>query len=211
MGLIKNSGKPLSQAVPLDSRDIDMLLAGLDSSDATLRRMAASDLIAFPHAEEALGELLQRETDPQVLESLMNTLAAYSTSSAVEKILPALRADDAFKRNLAIEVLKTLPDLVAPHIEALLEDADPDVRIFTVNVLESLRHPKVLPWLLSVLKNDQHVNVCATALDLLAEVGSEECLPVLDTLMKRYQHEPYLMYAAQIVMDRIVQTREVAQ
>lgn len=211
MGLLKNSGKPLPQADPIDSRDIEMLLAGLDSSDATLRRMAASDLIAFPQAVDALGELLQREADPQVLESLMNTLAAYSTNSAVERILPVLRSDDAFKRNLAIEVLKTLPDLVAPHIEALLDDPDPDVRIFTVNVLESLRHPKVQSWLLSVLENDQHLNVCATALDLLAEVGTEECLPVLDTLMKRYKDEPYLLYAAQVVLDRIVQTRGVTQ
>jgi hypothetical protein len=46
------------------------------------------------------------------------------------------------------------------------------VRIFAVNILESLRHPQVEEWLIEVIEGDPHLNVCGTAVDLLGETGS---------------------------------------
>jgi HEAT repeat protein len=205
MGL-KKIGEMQSLALPeQEPEDLAMLEAGLSSSDAELRRMAARDLMAFPSAIRVLGDRLEVEQDPQVLDSILNSLATIASPLAVELILPCLRSGDAFKRNQAIEVLKSLPDVLAPFIEDLLQDPDPDVRIFVVNVLESLRHPKVVGWLINVIHSDTHTNVCATALDLLAEVGDESCLPALDEAAQRFQAEPYLVFTIQMAIERITE------
>lgn len=205
MGLIKSKGGIAQQAHASESQGMSMLLIGLQSEDPDLRRMAARDLIAFPEALNALGDQLEIETDSVVIERIMGTIAQFSSGQAVAVLLPCLRSSDVFKRNLAIEVLKTMPDQIAPYIEELLQDTDPDVRIFTVNVLESLRHPNVVAWLVDVIESDQHVNVCATALDLLAEVGDESCLASLEGLTARFPDQPYLEFAKDTAVERILE------
>jgi HEAT repeat protein len=93
---------------------------------------------------------------------------------AVAGLIECLRSEDVGLRNESIEVMKHLPDEVSPIIQNLLVDKNVDVRIFAVNILESLRHPDVEAWLIEVIEHDQNVNVCATALDLLVEVGSKD-------------------------------------
>jgi HEAT repeat protein len=106
-------------------------------------------------------------------------------------------------RNEAIEAMKNLPDAVAPIMAGLLADPDPDVRIFAVNILESLRHPDVEQWLIEVISEDEHINVCATAVDLLGEVGSEAAVPALEALKARFPNEPYIVFSADLALKRI--------
>jgi HEAT repeat protein len=87
-------------------------------------------------------------------------------------------------------------------MEGLLHDPDPDVRIFAVNILESLKHPLVETWLIEVIGNDPHVNVCATAVDLLGEVGSSLAIPALTALRDRFSDEPYIGFAVDIAIKR---------
>jgi len=68
-----------------------------------------------------------------------------------------------------------------------LADPDPDVRIFAVNILESLRHAEVENWLIQVLSEDTHVNVCATAIDLCSEVGTAAAIPALELVKRRFR------------------------
>ncbi|MGS0757735.1 HEAT repeat domain-containing protein, partial [Roseateles sp. GG27B] len=82
-------------------------------------------------------------------------------------------------------------------------DADSDVRIFAVNVLESLRHPDVESWLIDVIQRDPHVNVCATAVDLLSEVGTSAAVGALDALKVRFPDEPYIKFAANLALRSI--------
>ncbi|MCX7658616.1 MAG: HEAT repeat domain-containing protein, partial [Oscillospiraceae bacterium] len=37
------------------------------------------------------------------------------------------------------------------RIEELIKSPEPDIRIFAINIMESLRHPKVLKWLKEIL------------------------------------------------------------
>ena len=85
----------------------------------------------------------------------------------------------------------------------LLNDSDPDVRIFAVNILESLCHPDVEQWLIGVIRDDEHINVCATAVDLLGEVGSEQSTQALQELKDRFDEEPYIQFAADLAIKRI--------
>ena len=106
-------------------------------------------------------------------------------------------------RNEAIEAMKQLPDEVAPIIHGLLADSDPDVRIFAVNILESLRHPDVESWLIEVIETELNVNVCGTALDLLSEVGTDAALEPLARFKARFSDEPYIQFAADLALSRI--------
>ncbi len=95
-------------------------------------------------------------------EVILTTLTRLGDDVAVDGLVLCLRSEDAALRNEAIQAMKELPDEVAQLMSGILADPDPDVRIFAVNVLESLRHPQVEAWLIGVIERDPHVNVCAT-------------------------------------------------
>ena len=99
--------------------------------------------------------------------------------------------------------MQQLPGHVAPIMSALLCDGSSDVRIFAVNVLESLRHPDVESWLLTVIEQDPHVNVCATAVDLLSELGTPQAREPLESLKARFPGEPYIQFAVDLALSRL--------
>ncbi len=210
MGLSKAGQRPQETEVVLEetASDLGTLIRGLREADPETRRVSAKALSDFPQAVHALAGSLELERTKSVREVMLTSLALIGTPEAVAVLLPCLRSDDAHLRNEAIEVLKQLPTTLAPMMESLLKDQDPDVRIFAVNVLESLRHPRVVEWLLDVIENDSHVNVCATALDLLSEVGDESCISSLLRAQERFTNEPYLQFAVRTALDRIEQSKE---
>jgi HEAT repeat protein len=118
-------------------------------------------------------------------------------------LVECLRSEDAALRNEVIEAMKLLPGEVAPIMQSLLADLDPDVRIFAVNILESLRHADVESWLIQVIENDPEVNVCAAAVDLLSEVASANAIEALVRLKLRFPKEPYIQFAAELALQRI--------
>jgi len=205
MALIKKSRQ--TDAVTEDERkqerDCENLVLDLDNADPMVRRWAARDLADCPGASPALVSRLQRESDGSVREIIFSTLTCLGDEAAVAGLVHCLRSDDAALRNEAIEGMKQLPDEVAPIMRGLLADPDADVRIFAVNVLESLRHPEVEPWLIEVIENDPQVNVCATAVDLLGEVGSEAAREPLKHLKARFAGEPYILFAADLALKRL--------
>jgi len=200
--------KAAAQATTTDDerqrdRDLDGLVLALADADPLARRWAARDLVAYPTATTALIAQLMVESEPSVMEVILTTLTRIGDEQAVIGLVQCLRSEDAMLRNAAIEAMKLLPDEVAPMMGRLLADADHDVRIFAVNVLESLRHPQVEHWLLRVITDDAHINVCATAVDLLGEVGSEVAVPALRALKQRFTEEPYIQFAADLALKRI--------
>jgi HEAT repeat protein len=179
------------------------LLAGLEDDNPSTRRWAARDLVNCQDVASALVDRLKREGNLSVREVIVTTLTRLGDSTAVAGLVDCLRSEDAALRNEAIEAMKQLPDEVAPIMRGLLADHDPDVRIFAVNILESLRHPDVESWLIDVIETDPHVNVCATAVDLLSEVGTEAALEPLARLKARFADEPYVQFAADLALRRI--------
>jgi len=206
MAIVKRSN-PQSHPPEGDARarprDFAGLVAELSDPDPTARRWAARDLAAYPEASAALVARLPHEPDASVRDAIILTLTEIGDATAVSGLIGCLRSDDAALRNAAIDALKQLPDAVATEIERLLADPDPDVRIFAVNVLESLRHPDVEKWLIAVITRDPHVNVCAIAVDLLSEVGSAAALAPLAALKERFPAEPFIAFAADLAIKRI--------
>ena len=199
--------KLTSQALNVDerrqARGYAELTAGLDSVNPVARRWSARDLILYPESAAALVKRLKIEDDVSVREVIITTLIRFADEVAVAGLVGCLRSDDAAVRNEAIQAMKQLPDEVAPIMQGLLADPDSDVRIFAVNVLESLRHPQVEAWLIRVIETDAHVNVCATALDLLSEVGTAEAVAALTALKDRFASMPYIQFSADLALKRI--------
>ena len=185
------------------TRECADLIANLTDSSATTRRWAARDLVNCPNSAVILVEQLKREPELSVREVILSTLTQLGDAAAIEGLVDCLRSEDAALRNEAVEAMKQLPDEVAPMMQGLLTDPDPDVRIFTVNILESLCHPDVEAWLIEVISTDAHINVCATAVDLLSEVGTQAALEPLALLKSRFSADPYIQFAANLALRRI--------
>jgi len=205
MAFIKKQAQPSTeqtQSTP-ETRDCQSLLKQLSSSDSTERRWAARDLVECPECANALMQRLKIETENSVREVILTTLTRMGDPVAIAGMVDCLRSEDAALRNEVVEAMKQLPLEVAPMMLGLLADPDPDVRIFAVNVLESLCHPEVESWLISVITYDAHVNVCATAVDLLGEVGTSNAIEPLEQLKARFNAEPYIQFAADLALRRI--------
>ncbi len=186
-----------------NTRDFDGLCASLNNEDHKIRRWAVRDLAQYQEASPVLAARLTIETDTSVRTVILDTLAKFGDETAISAIVNCLRSDDASFRNEAIDVLKNIPEEVAPIIENLLKDDDSDVRIFAVNILESLRHEDVEKWLIDVIEHDSHVNVCSTAVDLLSEVGTENAIQALKNLKQRFANEPYVCFSVDLALKRI--------
>ena len=186
-----------------DARDLTGLLKQLTSESSTERRWAARDLGQYPEAAEALLDSLLLETELPVCEAIFDALGQIKGEVVVSGLIPVLRSEDAALRNGAIEILQMMPEIVALHIIELLNDQDSDVRIFAIDILQVLAHPQTPEWLLSVLKDETHVNVIATAVDRLSEVGTPEMVDELEAIKVRFPAEPYLLFAVDTAIKRI--------
>lgn len=204
MALIKgNTTRTADKDERQRPRDYEGLLAQLSHENPAARRWAARDLTLHPQSTAALVARLRVEADASVQEFILTSLTQLGDAIAVGGLIECLRSEDAQLRNAAIEAMKALPNEVAPIMGELLIDADPDVRILAVNVLESLRHPHVEQWLIEVIDRDLVVNVCGAAVDLLGEVGSSAAHDGLERLKRRFAAEPYIQFAVDLALKRI--------
>jgi len=204
MGLVK--GKVVGSAKKarsVEQKSCAELAAALENSDATIRRHAAHDITPCHDASTALVSRLKREEDTAVRKAILKSLLRLYDPLIGDGLADCLRSEDVALRNDVIEAFKQLGDEVTPILRSLLTDPDPDVRIFAVNILNSERHPEVEQLLIEVVERDVHLNVCATAVDLLCEVGTEAAIDPLIGLKVRFATETYIQFAADLALKRI--------
>ncbi len=203
MGLVKRKEEKKEGERRKRKRDFSGLLEGLSDPDPMVRRWCARDLAQYVEASPFLVQQLKKESNKSVREVIITSLIKIGDRTAVEGLIECLRSDDAHLRNSAIEALKEMPDKVSRFMEDLIRDPDPDIRIFAVNIMESLRDRNVEDWLIRIIENDSHINVCGAAIDLLAELGTEKALPSLEKVKKRFSESPYIQFAAEMAISRI--------
>lgn len=177
--------------------------AALDSREADERWNAARALGTSPEAVPALAAALQTEEVPRVREAIMTALMRIGDAASVAALLPYLRSPDAALRTGTIEALQSLPQVVAPFVPALLVDEDSDVRILAIELLREFPAAEATRLLCSVLEGEEHPNVCASAIDALAEVGTSEALPVLRKCAERFARTAFLPFAIAVAIARI--------
>jgi HEAT repeat protein len=198
MPLVRKPGNTPPPAAP-EARLVLQALASPRSEERWAAARAAADLEG---ADVALSQALRTEKDARVREAMLTGLARIGTPVAVESLLSMLRSDTASLRTGALDALRMVRALgVVPS--QLLRDVDPDVRILSCELARSLPVTEANRLLCELLAGEQNANVCAAAIDVLAEVGTPEALGTLAECAQRFRDTPFLMFAISAVSDRI--------
>jgi hypothetical protein len=151
----------------------------------------------------ALGAALAREADPRVREAIFMSLARAATPESVEAVLPFVRLDDAALRTGALDALRAMPSAVLTVLPRLLADPDADVRLLSCELARALPSGQATPMLSTLLDRETEANVCASAVDVLAELGGPDALPALARCADRFAGEPFLGFAIKVASNRI--------
>ncbi|MDQ0395527.1 HEAT repeat domain-containing protein [Labrys monachus] len=167
------------------------------------RYAAARLLAAMPEGADILGQALALEPDARVREAIFAGLARSSDAGAVDVLLRQLHSDDAGLRGGALDALRAMPGRLRPYLEALLSDGDSDVRLLACDLLREQPDDVAAALLPPLLDAETHANVCAAAVDVLAEVGDARSLPALQRCAARFPREAFLQFAIRVAVGRI--------
>jgi HEAT repeat protein len=178
-------------------------LAALTRGSTQERWAAARAAAEGPGGAGALGRALSTGEDPRVREAIFTSLIRIRTAESVEAVLPHLRSDDAGLRTGALDALRAMPEVAAPYLTTLLQDADSDVRLLACDLARNLPSAQATRILCDLLEVETEGNVCAAAVDVLAENGGPEAMPVLARCSERFGGDPFLAFAIKVAADRI--------
>ena len=190
------SGSP---TVPDPAAVFAALARGTDDERWSAAR-AAADL---PDSVPALEDALRRERSPVVREAVFSALARIATKQSVEAVLPFLRSDDASIRTEASDALLAMKNIVWPYVAPLLRDPDADVRILACSLVREMPGEVAASLCCGLLDSEPEPNVCAAAVEVLAEVGESSALPVLERCAERFGDTPFLTFSIQMAIERI--------
>lgn len=177
-----------SSTVPADAKSdegLELRIGDLSSPNLETRWSAARALGGRADAVAALAQALGTEQVARVREAIMTALMRVGDEASVRALLPYLRSQDAGQRGTAIEALQALPEAVMPFIAALFADNDADVRILATELARNMPARDARRVLCRLLENKSHPNVCAAAIDVLAEVGTRDVVPTLEACASR--------------------------
>jgi HEAT repeat protein len=202
MPLIKR-GNAAAPAGDQPGADPASHIASLRSPDTESRWRAARALAGRADAVPALAGALSVEAVPRVREAIMTALMRIGDEATAKALLPYLRSQDAGERAAAIEALQALPDVISPFMMSLLADGDSDVRLLATELVRNMPAPEATLLLADLIGREHEPNVCAAAIDVLAEIGTAEALPALRICAKRFAGTPFLPFAVSVAIARI--------
>lgn len=155
---------------------------------------------ALPESARAVAmKRLAMESDTRLQQVILNHLVADVAVSEVPSLLDLLTSEQASLRNQVIDALAqiqagdALTELMS-QLEARLASADPDVRILSLNLVAALERPALLPAVSAVMREDDNINVCMTALDTLVVLGTAEEWPLVEALSERFPDDPFAQF-----------------
>jgi HEAT repeat protein len=197
MPLIRKPPGPMAPAAPAEPPDV------LLHNGTPEQRWAAARELATPAGVAALGDALRREPEPHVREAILTSLARVGGLEAARQLIPHIRSDDARLRTGVLDALRTMPVGVAAALPGLLADPDADVRLLACELARALPGDEPTQLLCGLLEDDPEPNVCAAAVEVLAEVGGPQALPSLERCAARFSDQAFLAYAIRIAAERI--------
>jgi HEAT repeat protein len=192
---------PSTKSTPVPSAEkVERDLAEGNSEQRWHAARAASDI---PDGLRLLRQAMLTEADARVREAIFTSLARIGTPECAEAVLPGLRSDDSQLRTASLDALRAMPTAAALHLPALLRDADPDVRVLACDLVRRQSVTDASMLLGEVLARDSEANVCAAAVEVLAETGGPSLLPLLAQCAARFPNDPFLSFAIRIASDRL--------
>jgi hypothetical protein len=194
----KPSGSPPG-ATPPTAATLESLTRG--STDE--RWAAARDAAGNPAAVAPLAAALRNEADARVREAMFLSLARIGDAASVEAAIALLRSDDANLRTGALDALRIMTEAVRTELPRLLRDPDVDMRILCCELARGLPGTEATSLLSTLVTAEEDENVCAAAIDVLAEVGNPSALPALAVCGQRFHDSAFLVFSIQVAADRI--------
>jgi HEAT repeat protein len=195
MPLIRNTAAKSAPDVPSD------VLTGLKSASID-ERWSAARAAGAPDIP-ALAEALSHESDARVREAIFTAFARIGTRESALAVMQYLRADDASIRTGALDSLRSMPRAAEASMLMLLSDDDPDVRLLSCELARAMNNSEAARLLCEVLERESEANVCAAAVDVLAEIADENALPALSRCATRFPNDPFLAFAVKIAVGRL--------
>jgi HEAT repeat protein len=126
-------------------------------------------------------------------EKKISNLINQPIDTYVQFLEDALRNhDDANIRNTSMEIYKALGTRAFASLFKLIKDEDPEVRLFTVNILGEIRDSSAQPPLLELIKDPDEMVRTATA-ETLGKTGDARAVSALRTAL---DDEPWVAMAA---------------
>lgn len=202
MPLIRKPPSAASGTTP-GAPDPAAVFAALTRGTDDERWSAARAAADLPGSVPALADALQHERSPVVREAIFSALARIATQQSVEAVLPFLRSDEASIRTEASDALLAMKDVVWPYVAPLLRDPNVDVRILACGLVRDMPGEAAASLCCSVLDSEPDPNVCAAAVEVLAEIGESSALPVLERCAKRFSGTPFVAFSIEMAIDRV--------
>jgi len=112
-------------------------------------------------------------------------------------------------RTGALDAMRAMMGDVRPVLPDLLADPDTDIRILTCDLVRDLPPADATRLLCEVLARETNANVCAAAVDVLADIGEAEALPFLEACSGRFDDVTFLTFAITLATERIIAGRPV--
>jgi HEAT repeat protein len=199
MPLVRKPSSP-TEAPATDDRNISELLIGGSDDE---RWAAARSASLLPDALPLLTAALSGERVPRIREALFTALAKIGSSESAAATIPYLRSDDAAQRTAALDALRAMPEAAAHLLPGLLKDVDADVRLLACEIARALPAVDASRLLGELIEREPSTNVCAAAIEVLAETGDAASLAILARCATRFPEEPFLAFAIKTARDRI--------
>lgn len=158
---------------------IARLIEELQSPNEADRRYAAEDIEDGGYAE-AVPQLVECLKDPSiaVAEAAASALGRIGNQEAARLLVKNLASENVRLRNLSNEVLSKLGSLAVEALKEELASEDRDVRKFAVDALLDINSTESLDALL-VACEDEDVNIGATAIDGIGQLGDQSHVPLI--------------------------------
>jgi HEAT repeat protein len=189
--------------VSVQAIDTAMLATALTNGTDEERWAAARSAGETSEGLSILKDALSKEKNPRVREAIFTSLARIRTPESAEAVLPYLASDDASMRAGALDALRAMPTATAFHLARVLSDKDPDVRLLACELARNQPSEDAKRLLGGVLATESQANVCAAAIEVIAEVGGPELLPALAECAARFPDDSFLAFAIQVASERI--------
>jgi HEAT repeat protein len=172
------------------------------SEDVRARLAAVRDAMEANSAQE-LATLLIGEADGFVRETALTHLARLDGEFPAQALVRLMREGDTALRNAAIETLGSLGERAIDALAGVLVDADVDARIYALTALQLIESPRAAEVALDAALKDADVNVCAAAIDVVAESGARAMAAALSEVAARFPDRPYIAFAAHAAQHRL--------
>jgi HEAT repeat protein len=183
-----------------EAADVLGLLGSANPDERWAAARAAANVVG---GVSAIAAALPTEHDSRVRQAMFTSLARHATPESLDAVVGLLRSDSAHLRTGALDALRIMAGEAPEVLPRLLGDADAGVRVLSCELARSLPIAEATRLLCGLLATEQEVNVCAAAVDVLAEVGSIDALPALDECASRFGDSPFIAFAIKVATDRI--------